>query len=406
MNDNDVLVKRPDESEFDYHRRLVFGKLVDGTLSDCDYTELAQYVYGKEYSSDVARRMMYGSCRTLKLVDDIQTQCQERAGIADDLRRRKEDLTKERVKLQTEKSEYLKWMREDARDELFEEKVIDAILAANESLPPPAPIERVHNVREGLLCIADCHFGKEFSIKGLRGEELNAYSPEIFYKRMDIVLGETIDIIQREGLSEVVVFNLGDSVEGFIRNSQIWSLRWGVIDSAIYFGNYMGAWLHRLSENAIVRYAQTDGNHDELRLLDGKKGQHLNESAGKIVKNCIILKNEGNPNFEYINNETECAFYNIAGYNILGVHCGANAAEAIGEYENMYDTKISYLIGGHKHHREFVESGRRRACITAGSIVGIDQYSMDLKKTADATASVFIFEKNKGKVCEHTIVLN
>ena len=145
MIDNELLARRPDEDDLSYHRRLVFGKLVDGTLSDCDYTELAQYVYGKEYSSDVARRMMYGSCRTLKLLEDVPDERDPDA--ADDLRRRKEELVKERIKLQTEKSEYLKWMREDARDEMFESKVISAILAAND--PPPPPY--------GMVNDADCY---------------------------------------------------------------------------------------------------------------------------------------------------------------------------------------------------------------------------------------------------------
>ena len=66
----DKLSKQPNETELAYHKRLIFGKLVDGTLADEDYSELAPYVYGKEYSSDVARRMMYGSRRTLELLDE------------------------------------------------------------------------------------------------------------------------------------------------------------------------------------------------------------------------------------------------------------------------------------------------------------------------------------------------
>ena len=57
------------ESQLDYHKRLVYGKLVDKTLADMDYTELAELVYGQPYSSDVARRMLYGSRRTLELMD-------------------------------------------------------------------------------------------------------------------------------------------------------------------------------------------------------------------------------------------------------------------------------------------------------------------------------------------------
>ena len=63
------ITKRENETNLDYHKRLVYGKLVDKTLSDMDYTELSELVYGQSYSSDVARRMLYGSRKTLELID-------------------------------------------------------------------------------------------------------------------------------------------------------------------------------------------------------------------------------------------------------------------------------------------------------------------------------------------------
>lgn len=63
-----IIERIPGETDFDYHKRLVYGKLVDKTLADVDYTELSELVYGQPYSSDVARRMMYGSRRTLDLI--------------------------------------------------------------------------------------------------------------------------------------------------------------------------------------------------------------------------------------------------------------------------------------------------------------------------------------------------
>ena len=64
------IERMENESKFDYHRRLVYGKLVDKTLADVDYSELSELVYGQPYSSDVARRMLYGSRRTLELMDE------------------------------------------------------------------------------------------------------------------------------------------------------------------------------------------------------------------------------------------------------------------------------------------------------------------------------------------------
>ena len=317
------------------------------------------------------------------------------------------ELEKLRAKVQTEKLEYNRWIREDARDEMFEEKVVKAIKQYGNISNPPKDIPITHNTRSGLLCLADCHFGKEYTIYGLFDEVINQYSPEIFYNRMNQIYNETLEMIERERLSTLYIFNLGDSVEGFIRNSQLWSLRWGVVDSAVIFGNYIGDWLRKLSEKVNIVYHQTDGNHDELRLLDGKKGQHLCESAGKIIKNCIELKNENNPNFTYKSNKTGLILENISGYNIMGIHGEVkNLSSAIKDYSDIYDLKISYLIAGHKHHSEFVNCGVKKGCIGVGSIVGSDDFSMTIRKAADATASFMVFEEGKGKTDEHTYVLN
>ena len=63
------LEKRSGETDFEYHKRLICGKLIDKTFADIDYSELSEIVYGKPYSSDVARRMMYGSKYTIDLIE-------------------------------------------------------------------------------------------------------------------------------------------------------------------------------------------------------------------------------------------------------------------------------------------------------------------------------------------------
>lgn len=288
MNAGLSLKKSESESTLQYIWRLCSAK-DSGTL-DLKWQELADILNKEliddecEYLGESTYRKKYQQAKAFydevfsKMVSD-----EYHDKIAEQYR----ELQKERYKLQTEKLEYNRWLREDARDEMFEEKVIETLIKYSSVTNPPKPIEVTHGKRAGVLCLADCHFGKEYKIYGLFDEVINEYSPEIFYSRMEQIYNETLEQIEKENLSVLHIYNLGDSVEGFIRNSQLWSLRWGVIDSATIFGNYMGDWLRKLSEKVSVIYHQTDGNHDELRLLDGKKGQHLCESAGKIVKNCI-----------------------------------------------------------------------------------------------------------------------
>lgn len=408
MNESVNFMKAPDESELQYIWRMCSAK--DAGVIELTWTELADILNKElvddesEYLGESAYRKKYQQAKAF--YDEVFSRMVSEE-YHDQIVERERALQKKLYKVQTEKLEYNRWLREDARDELFEEKVIESIRKYSNVSNPPRAIDVVHGERAGVLVISDCHFGKEYKIYGLLNEVINEYSPEIFYSRMEQVFNETLEQVKKEDLSVIHIYNLGDSVEGFIRNSQLWSLRWGVIDSATIFGNYMGDWLKALSSKVSIVYHQTDGNHDELRLLDGKKGQHLCESAGKIIKNCIVLKNEGNPNFQYVENKTGLIFDNVCGYNILGVHGEVkNLSQAIMEFDNIYDTKISYLIAGHKHHGEFKNCGVRKGCIGVGSIIGSDEFSMTIRQCADATASFIVFEEGKGKVDEHTYVLN
>ena len=399
------------ESDLQYHKRIVYGKLLDHTLSEYDYSELAECAYGQAYSSDVARRMFYGSCRTLQLLDAAREKdtAEENHDYIEDLRRKKEELQKERMKLQTEKLEYSKWLREDARDEMFMEQVLRSI---QEHIGEQTPIDPVSvdldaTDREGVLCIADCHFGKEYKVYGLFDEVINEYSPEIFYQRMNKLMADVLRTVEREGLKVLHVHNLGDHIEGLLRFSQLATLRYGAVDSAIIFGNYMGDWLRELSRHVVVVYGQTDGNHDELRLLDGKKGHHLNESAGKIVLNCIKLKNEDNPNFVLLENKTGMIYDIVTDSCILGVHGEIkDTARSIKDFENIYNTSIQYIETGHMHVDSYKNCGARRGCISIGSVVGVDDYSMQIRKSSDATATLYICEYGKGKTLQYTYLLN
>ena len=37
-----MIEKRNDETPLDFHKRIIYGKLIDKTLSDIDYSELAE----------------------------------------------------------------------------------------------------------------------------------------------------------------------------------------------------------------------------------------------------------------------------------------------------------------------------------------------------------------------------
>lgn len=404
--------KLDNETDYEYGLRLISIKIEEkpDDLDWSDIVELLDLDCHKDSLRKAAAVTDYSGYKVMQYFKDkiVSNNQDDSEAYLKELDAKKRELIKERRKLETEKLEYNRWLREDARDDLFEEKVIQAIENNLGQIEQPEILPYFSKrSRSGILNIADCHFGKDFSVYGLNNEVINSYSPEIFYMRMNELLNEVVEYAHKEKIESFKVFNLGDSLDGFLRNSQIWTLRYGVVESAIKFGEYMGKWLQTLSNEFDIEYYQTCGNHGELRLLDGKKNQHRHENIEMITGNIIRLINADNPNFKYIENKSGFIFTEVAGYNVMGIHGEVkNLATAIQEYSDVYDTKIDYLIAGHKHHSEYVNCGVKRGVIGVGSIVGIDDYTLSLRKAADATSSFVIFEKGKGKTDEHTFVLN
>lgn len=313
--------------------------------------------------------------------------------------------------IQTEKLEINRMLRESSRDELFESKIIESIektMPEREKREYKAINNTDYNTdKEGVLCFADQHYGKDFKIYGLNGEVINSYNPDIFSQRMNTLFYEAIDYIEKNNFSKIKVFNLGDSLDGFLRHSQLQTLKYGVVESAIRYSKYMADWLQDLSEYVQIDYYQTNGNHGELRLLDGLKGQHSNENIEQITEFIIETINKDNLNFKIIRNRSGLIYTDVAGFQVLGVHGEVkNTEKALSEFSAVYKSPIDYLVTGHIHHNKYNNCGVRMGTIGIGSIVGSDDYSLKLRKTADATASFITFEKGKGKVDEHIFVLN
>lgn len=104
----------------------------------------------------------------------------------------------------------------------------------------------------------------------------------------------------------------------------------------------MGKWLRSLSEEFTIEYYQTCGNHGELRLLDGRKGEHLHDNIEMVTGAIIRIINENNPNFKYIENKSGLIFTEIAGYNVMGIHGEVkNLQTAIKDYSDIYDVKMT-----------------------------------------------------------------
>lgn len=325
----------------------------------------------------------------------------------EELKTEKRNIEKERKKLQTEKLEYNKWLREEARDELICEHICQAIkeLPALDIPPLLGYGDNTLVGRDAVLIISDAHYGAEFTIKGLFGEILNEYNPEIFEARMWDLLNQVIKICKKENINTLRVYDLGDSVDGLLRVSQLMKLRYGVIESTIRYGRFMTEWLNELTQHVKVKFQMvTDANHSQLRMIGQPKNTFKDENMSYIIAEKFMDRLGNNPNFEFVQNPSGYVFDELAGYRVLGIHGEVkNMEDAIKNFSTTYKTPIDILIGGHKHHKEVDNVGIRVDAVSVPSIIGVDDYSMSLNKTADAGATMLFVEAGKGISIEYNI---
>ena len=156
MSESVNFKKSPDESELQYIWRMCSAK--DAGVIELTWEELAEILNKEligdesEFLGESAYRKKYQQARAFydevfsKMISDEYH---------DQIAVQRRELQKERYKLQTEKLEYNRWLREDARDELFEERVIEAITKYARFSNPPKSLEIVHGKRVGVLCLAD-----------------------------------------------------------------------------------------------------------------------------------------------------------------------------------------------------------------------------------------------------------
>ena len=403
-------IKRlPNENERQYIWRLANAK--ESGLIDLSWDDLAA-IFNREFREDEASYYGESAYRkpflcAKKYYEDVFLQ-QESDDFVEELQFQKRELEKERKKLQTEKIEYNKWLREEARDEMIADRIENAIYA----LPPltnpfkggAKPSDNTS--KAWILAFGDAHFGAEFEIRGVYSEIINAYNPEIFYDRMNNLFAQTLHIIEKEGITDLYVFDLGDQIDGILRVSQLMKLRFGVVESAIKYADFLANWLNALTEHVNVYFRQCAGNHSELRLINNKKNTFEDENMAAVIYQFLKVRLADNPRFNIDQNPTGMIFETLAGNNILAFHGEAKDMEAaLKDFVQIYGIDIDILIAGHLHHAFSETVGVNTDVMRTPSIIGIDDYSLKLHKTSNPGATLFQIEDGAGKTMEYHIKL-
>lgn len=399
------LRRTESESQFDYHKRIIYGKLVDKTLSDCDYSELAELLYGQPYSSDVARRMMYGSRKTLELIDSEQIQRVSDSVILNEIEMKRAEIQQERQRFFDQRREFNKLLSQEGR----KEHIYDSLSIAANNLAESIGMvfdDSYYDAEssggdEAVLAFSDWHYGMKTS------NVFNSYNVEICKQRVSNTVNAAISRIQLHRCRKLHIVVLGDLVHGAIHSSARVASEELVCEQLMQASEILAQAIMKLSqyvEETLVY--MTYGNH--ARTVQNKHDSIHRDNMERIVPWWLTQRLQMYNNITIMpESENEFLFVNACGHDICAAHgdldtvkCSPRLLATI--FQKKYGKDIEYVLLGDKHHREsFNELG-----ITAticGSLCGTDDYANDKRLYSHPEQLLLIVDPEYGVDAEYRL---
>lgn len=402
---NDVLAQREGESDFEYHRRLVYGKLVDKTLADYDYSELSPYIYGKEYSCDVARRLLYGSCKTLQLLDEEKIENISDKDMLTELDEKRVELQKERQRFFDQRREYNKSVAKDGRLENLYDRLAEAASNLSESVGqifdftegiPASPVGA-----EAVLILSDWHYGLEVD------NVFNQYNMEICKERVETVVRKTIERCETHGCKKLHVIVLGDLFHGGVHTAVRVASNELVCDQIMQVSEILAQAIYKLSQ--YVEHVEVDltyGNHG--RTVQNKKESMHRDNIERLVGWWLRERFRDHKRVT-VNEESDNEFIviNVQGHHILATHGDLDSVKASPRllstlFHKRFGQNIEYIILGDKHHRESFDELGITAAI-CGSLCGTDQFANERRLYSEPSQMLLIVDGENGVDAEYRI---
>lgn len=377
-------------------------KIATQNLEDkiIDYQQWAEIVLGPDYKNIFSDEYLRRACKVFSIfLKNAESQVDNKDS-AEELKQLFEQIKAERIKVSTANLEYNAIKRAEARNDMFKEELIRAI-GRLEPIKFSRKFEpKIGNEQTGVLCIGDEHYGTTIDMESLFGEKVNVYNPQVFKTRMERLMNSIEDDTYSIGsFGKLIIFDLGDSIQGIIHMSDLMKLKAGIVDCSIEYAEYISQWLVELSERLQIpiEYIAVGGNHSQIRSLNAKKGDLPEDNVAKIITQIIQLRLANNPNI-IIAPYAECGFKTVQGVNILAYH-GDDTKDVnreISFFEDYHQIDIDILLLGHFHHLEQQSVGiglnTEKEVIKCPSIVGIDDYSKRCRKLSRAGALLMLFE--------------
>ena len=397
-----MLERREGESELAFHKRLVYGKMVDKTLADIDYSELAPLVYGQEYAGDNARKMMYGSLKTLQLMDDecVSAYAGGDADILGGIEMKKLELKKEQQKFYDQRNALSKLIRERSRQEELNEIITSTIRRGDLPQLTYEPGLIGYSGKDLLVSLNDIHYGANVD------NYWHKYNSDICREMFGRYLARVIRIAEETNAENCVVWCNGDQISGNIHYSIAVTNKENVIEQIVGVSELIAGFIAELSKHfRSVQFVSVPGNHS--RITPNKDDALITERLDDLVEWYLKARLQNFENVEIgagVRVDSSIYMIDIRGKTYVGVHGDFDGSEAkVQALQAMVQRPVYAVLSGHMHHNR-IDCVQGIKTVMAGSFLGMDNYCIS-KRIYGAPEQMVCVVSEDGIECTYDIPL-
>ena len=407
-NEKYYLAKREGERDLGFHKRIIEGKLVDGTLADIDYSELSEYAYGRQYSSDHTRKMFYGSKYTLDLIDNAEDRY-DSDGIAADIDEKIIELRKERQRFYDQRAAFMKVVRERSRQEELNEIIERAIsdgaisrLEWDDGKAGSASGYAAPSDNDLIVMLSDIHYGIEVH------NAWQDYDSDICARMMRKYAQDIISVARTHGSENCYIAGLGDFISGCIHLPIALANRENIVEQIVGVSELISHFILDLANYfSTVHFISVSGNHSRIAKKDeARNDERLDDLIPFYLKarlaaiDNVFIEDEAGEKVD-----STIFKLNVRGKTYIGVHGDFdNGVSGVNSLQAMIREPIYGILCGHKHH-SYSEVIQGTRVIMSGSFPAVDDYAVSKRLYSEPEQTILVCDKN-GVRCTYNIALS
>ena len=375
---NSKYLRKENEEDLDYAMRLIDIKKEERP-DDLDWGDIVELL-GLDLNKDSLRKSqdtIFGGIAVYKKMKDKEL-ISKPSDYQQEVQIQLQELKKERIRLSDERAALNRRLRNEARKESMHDLITECAqsLKTEDNKIKPVCVEEEFE-KAAILTLSDFHFGLEIN------EFNNVYNADVFYQRLNKILGKTIEYIQLNKVRTLYVLGLGDYMSGIIHTTTRIENRENIVQQVIKVSEALSQMLTELSKFVEIYYYDVTDNHG--RVFPNKDDWENEDNFSLFVRWYLDARFKDNEYIHIMQNtySNEIGVVEIFGRNYAFTHGHRDKISNIVQNLSLMTKKFyDAIFMAHCHHYEANEIHGTYVYMN-GTLSGTDMYAKNERKTSN-----------------------